>query len=356
MTHAAPPPLLGIQDDAALSAADPRTQKLLGELGPGVVRLQVIWPGPGKKFNFQPIDRIVENASDVGAQPLITISAGKPDTSGAGVAPATNTNTAAFGDFCSQVALRYDGDYVPDNATLPSSGPPSNLDPDFGVTGADELAALPQVDRFSVLNEPNRGQYVWPQGPKGTNAPRLAAKLMNACMPAIQDANPDAQVALGPLASRGAQGGLPPLEFLSAYYWDGGPEPDAIALNPYLEGLAPVYVPNDVQPGGAVTLRNLNQLESLAQTYYSRPVDVWLTEFAWRVTGSVSARKQAQLTAQTLKLVDRFHFVTIFTWFLLKDANGYWSSGLVGANDEPRPAFDVWKQFEARSLASRSSP
>jgi hypothetical protein len=355
MTHAAPPPLLGIQDDAALAAANPLTQKLLGQLSPGVVRLQVIWPGPGKTFNFKPIDQIVENAADVGAEPLITISAGRPNTSGTGFAPATNTNATAFGDFCSQVALRYDGDYVPDDAATPLSAPASDLDPDFGFTGADDLSALPEVDRFSVLNEPNRGQYVWPQGPKGTNAPRIAARLMNACMPAIQDANPAAQVALGPLASRGAQGGLPPLEFLSAYYWDGGPEPDAIALNPYLEGLAPVYVPNDQQPGGAITLRNLNQLEALAQSYYGRSVDVWLTEFAWRVTGSVSPQKQARLTAQTLKLVDRFHFVKVFTWFLLKDAKGYWSSGLVAPNGKPRPAFNVWKQFEARSLASRSS-
>jgi hypothetical protein len=356
MTHAAPPPLLGIQDDAALSAANPLTQTLLGRLSPGVVRLQVIWPGPGKRFSFKPIDQIVENAAAVGAEPLITISAGKPDTTGAGVAPATNTNAAAFGDFCSQVALRYDGDYVPDGAPAPPSGPASDLDADYGFTGADELHALPEVDRFSVLNEPNRGQYVWPQGPKGTNAPALAARLMSTCMPAIQDANPSAQVALGPLASRGAQGGLPPLEFLSAYYWDGGPEPDALALNPYLEGLAPVYVPNDQQPNGAVTLRNLNQLESLAQVYYGRSVDVWLTEFAWRVTGSVSAQKQAQLTARTLRLVDRFPFVRVFTWFLLKDAKGYWSSGLVGPNGKPRPVFDLWRRFEARSLASRDTP
>ena len=48
MMHAAPPPILGIQDDALLSSTDPSAWKLVGALGPGVVRLQIIWPGPGQ--------------------------------------------------------------------------------------------------------------------------------------------------------------------------------------------------------------------------------------------------------------------------------------------------------------------
>ncbi|HEY1478485.1 MAG TPA: hypothetical protein VGF46_00555, partial [Gaiellales bacterium] len=149
MTHAAPPPLLGIQDDAVLGSADPSAWQLVGKLGPGVVRLQVIWPGAGKPFDFTDTDRIVEGAASIGAEPLITISAGRPNPNGTGNAPTTPTNAVAFGDFCSQVALRYDGEYVPDDA--------------------DD--ALPEVDRYSVLNEPNRGQYLWPQGTGGSTAP-----------------------------------------------------------------------------------------------------------------------------------------------------------------------------------------
>jgi hypothetical protein len=335
LSHAAPPPILGIQDDAVLSSSDPTAWALVGALGAGVVRLQVIWPGPGKPFDFTNTDRIVEGAASVGAEPLITISAGRPNTSGTGHAPTTPTNAAAFGDFCSQVALRYDGAYIPDDATFDSAD--------------DESNALPEVDRYSILNEPNRGQYVWPQGAGGTTAPRLAARLVSACMPAIQDANPATEIALGPLASRGAQGGAAPLAFLESYRHFGGPQPDAVALNPYLDGLLPDYRPNEHLASGAITLRNLNQLETQLKTDYARPVDVWLTEFAWRIgksgsLGTVNASRQASLTARTLKLVGHYPFVKVFTWFLLKDqAHGYWTSGLVGPNGELRPVFKVWK-------------
>ena len=63
MMHAAPPPILGIQDDALLSSTDPSAWKLVGALGPGIVRLQIIWPGPGKTINWTATDRIVEGAA-----------------------------------------------------------------------------------------------------------------------------------------------------------------------------------------------------------------------------------------------------------------------------------------------------
>ncbi len=343
MTHAAPPPLLGIQDDALLASSDPKAWTLVGALGPGVVRLQVIWPGRGRPMDWSATDRIIRGAVAAGAEPLVTISAGKPGANGTPHAPNTPTNAAAFGDFCSQVALRYDGEFVPDVA--------SNAWTTNGIDGI-EPPPLPRVDRYSVLNEPNRGQYLWPQGPGGQTAPRLAARLVATCLPALQDANPDAQVALGPLASRGAQGGVSPLGFLKAYRMAGGIQPDAVALNPYLDGLLPEYRPKEVQADGAITLRNLDQLESQLRADYKRRVDLWLTEFAWRLgntrrLGNVTASRQAKLTRDTLTLVRRYPYVRIFTWFLLEDEQkGYWKSGLVAANGVPRPAFRVWKQAE----------
>jgi hypothetical protein len=347
MTHAAPPPLLGIQDDAVLSSSDPKAWSLVGALGAGVVRLQVIWPGPGKPIDWTATDRIVEGAASVGAEPLITISAGKPGANGTAHAPNTPTNATAFGDFCSQVALRYDGEYIPDEDT-----PTPDVAADPLATPIPFAVPLPRVDRYSVLNEPNRGQYVWPQGPSGQTAPRLAARLVAACLPALQDANPDAQVALGPLASRGAQGGIAPLGFLKAYRKAGGLQPDAVALNPYLDGLLPEYRPKEIQADGAITLRNLDQLETQLKVDYKRRVDVWLTEFAWRLgstkrLGNVTAARQAKLTRDTLTLVRRYPYVRIFTWFLLRDeSKGYWKSGLVGPDGQPRPAFRIWKQAE----------
>jgi len=159
-------------------------------------------------------------------------------------------------------------------------------------------------------------------------------------------------VALGPLAIRGAQGGIAPLGFLDAYRKAGGIQPDAVALNPYLDGLLPEYKPKEVQADGAITLRNLDQLEAQLKVDYKRRVDLWLTEFAWRIgttkrLGKVTAARQATLTKETLTLVRRYPYVRIFTWFLLKDeSKGYWKSGLVGPGGHLRPAFKVWKQAE----------
>ena len=69
--------------------------------------------------------------------------------------------------------------------------------------------------------------------------------------------------------------------------------------------------------------------------------------------GIVTAQRQATLTRKTLKLVRRYPYVRVFTWFLLRDEpKGYWKSGLVGPNGQPRPVFKVWKRAEtARSSA-----
>ena len=66
--------------------------------------------------------------------------------------------------------------------------------------------------------------------------------------------------------------------------------------------------------------------------------------------GDVKAQRQATLTTKTLKLVRRYPFVRVFTWFLLRDERqGYWKSGLVGPNGQKRPVFSVWKRAEHAS-------
>src|SRR5262249_41843016 len=157
---------------------------------------------------------------------------------------------------------------------------------------------LPRVDRYTVWNEPNRAQYFEPQGIGGLEAPRAYARLMSACAPAIHAANLRATVALGPLASRGDHG-LPPLRFLGAYNQADGPAPDAIAFNPYMNGLEPDYVPGEQNADGSVTLRNVDQLELAARALAGREIPVWLTEFAWRTAptphmGTITPEQQSE--------------------------------------------------------------
>src|SRR5262249_22096778 len=159
--------------------------------------------------------------------------------------------------------------------------------------GADQ--PLPRVTRFTAWNEVNRGQYFRPQG---AAAPKRYAALYRSCANAIHTADPSATVAFGPLASRSAQGGLAPLDFLRAYRPAGGARPQAVAVNPYLENLLPAYRPHEVRPSGAITIRNLDVLERSLRAAYHRTVPVWITEFAIRGgaqpgLGTISPQRQA---------------------------------------------------------------
>ena len=166
----------------------------------------------------------------------------------------------AYGQFCGVVAWRYSGTYTPPGALVP----------------------LPAVKNFTVWNEPNRGQYLMPQGRDGLTAARKFAGLVRACTDAVHAVSPDARVAAGPIASRGAQGGASPIAFLEAYHKAGGPRPQALAFNPYMNGLVPAYMPKEAPADGAITLRNLDQLERWLTKAYGGSVPIWFTEFAWR--------------------------------------------------------------------------
>ena len=95
-------------------------------------------------------------------------------------------------------------------------------------------------------------------------------------------------MAIGPLASRGAQHGVAPLPFLAAYLRAGGPVPEVFALNAYPNGLLPEYAPTEQADGGAITLRNLDQLER-ALRGRGGEVPIWVTEFAWRTAPTPSS-------------------------------------------------------------------
>ena len=94
------------------------------------------------------------------------------------------------------------------------------------------------------------------------------ARLMRACAGAIAAVSPDAKVALGPLASRGGQGGIAPIAFLARYRAAGGPRPAVVALNPYLGSLLPEYRADEKEDHGAITVRNLDRLEGSLQDAY----------------------------------------------------------------------------------------
>jgi LemA protein len=340
---AAPGLELGVQDDAFLSSAEPNAWPLARELRPDVIRYNVDWASVARTRPQQPrlpgdpaydwaaTDRIVQNSAAQGARVLLTIVQAPAWANGKRAPRTAPVDANDYGDFCRSTAARYSGTYVPEGAT----------------------AALPRVDRFTVWNEPNRGQFLQPQGAHGLEAPRVMARLMRACASAIRAVSPDASVALGPLASRGGQGGIAPIAFLNRYRAAGGPRPAVVALNPYLGSLLPLYRGTEQEADGAITVRNLDRLERSLERAYGETVPIWLTEFAWRTAqqpgiGLITPRRQADLAEQSVALIRaRYPYAEMLVWFLIRDVSptSYWRSGLVNSQNEKKPVFAVWKRL-----------
>jgi LemA protein len=164
---------------------------------------------------------------------------------------------------------------------------------------------------------------------------------------------PDARIALGPLASRGGQGGIAPIAFLNRYRAAGGPRPAVVALNPYLGSLLPVYRGDEQEADGAITMRNLDRLQRSLETTYGETVPIWLTEFAWRTVqqpgiGLITPRRQAELAEQSVDLIrDHYPYAEMLVWFLIRDVSptSYWRSGLVNSQNEKKPAFATWQRL-----------
>ena len=324
---------LGVQDDAWLSSPDPLAWQLAGDLAPRVIRYNIDWssvaPTPpldpnspeDPAYDWHAPDGVVRRAAALGATVLVTIVQAPMWANSGRAARFAPDDPRVFGAFCKAVAHRYSG-----------------------------LGELPAVGEYTVWNEPNRGAYLQPQGRLGRTAPRLLARLAAACIPAIRSENPSARIAIGPLASRGAQQGLAPLAFLRQYALAGGPRFDALALNPYTEGARPLYRAQAALPKGAIDVRNLDRLEVYLRSQYGGTVPLWLTEYAWRTggPGGVSADDQARFADQTVQLVrGRYPYAQMLIWYLLRDVSptSYWQSGLVDSANQLKPAFAVWQRL-----------
>jgi LemA protein len=347
---------IGVQDDAFLSSAEPNAWPLARELRPDVIRYNVDWASVAPRrpaealdpadpaYAWAAPDKIVQMAADQGTSVLLTLVQAPKWANGGGLPRRAPLSARSYGTFCRAVATRYSGSYVPAGATKP----------------------LPRVTRYTVWNEPNRGQFLQPQGAHGWGAPKVMAGLVRACQGAIHDVQPDAQVALGPLASRGGQGGIAPIAFLARYRAAGGPRPDVVALNPYLGSLLPVYTGVEQEADGAITVRNLDRLERSLEAAYGGTVPIWLTEFAWRTAnqpgiGLITPKRQAELAEQSVALIkEHYPYAEMLVWFLIRDVSptSYWRSGLVTHGNEKKPVFAVWSRLArgggGETLPSRS--
>ena len=113
-----------------------------------------------------------------------------------------------------------------------------------------------------------------------------------------------------------------------------------------MNGLVPDFKPDEKPADGAITLRNLDQLEHWLSKSYGGSVPIWFTEFAWRTAptpklGTISPAKQADLLRKTVTLVrTHYPYAKLLVWYLVRDESptSYWRRG--------------WR----RSTGSRSPP
>jgi hypothetical protein len=386
---------LVLQDDAELLNRPParvrQDLETARAVGVSVVRLTASWsriaPGPTSGTRpaggFVPddpatyapgawdhLDLAVREARRAGLRPLVDVAFWAPRWA---VDPASDDlerprlrpDPAAFRDFATAVARRYDG----------------------ARTGADG-GPLPRVDLYATWNEPNHPAFLAPQWTPGGGgfAPSSAdvyRAMHEAAAPAIRRASPGAVVLLGNLTSIGGpdgEAGVPPLRFLRRLACvDDALRPvsdgscadfrpvvaDGLAFHPYTR-----YVTPGTPAAGRdrVQLADQDELQALLLELRTAgrivlgddpavPAPVWLTEYGYEAREDdpyqpFSRADQARFVGWSTYLAWRSPGVVSAAQFLLRDIEPAesglpegdrrryrdWQSGVLDRTGAPKPA------------------
>jgi hypothetical protein len=243
-----------------------------------------------------------------------------------------------------------------------------------------------RVDRYLIWNEPNVAGWLEPQQTCVSRrvctpaSPHLYRGLVRAARPAIERADPGAQVLLGELAPRGhraisTRSPVSPLPFLRELAcvdrrykrMRGGPcrgfkpaRADAFGYHPH--GVE--FGPEDPNPDrDQAQIGDLPRLFSVLDRLTrsgrigapGRRFDVYLTEFGYQTSPpdhgvGISLARHARYLQQAAYLAWRLPRVRNITQYQWRDEpvvarggglRGYsgWQSGLRYVNDKPKPAF-----------------
>jgi hypothetical protein len=185
-----------------------------------------------------------------------------------------------------------------------------------------------KVGYFEAWNEPNQGQYLYPQTPVSAKSGGGATylKMLKQWYAGVKAGNAQAQVIAGATAPRGRgdAGSTPPQAFARYLQANGaGAYMDAYSHHPYTPGgstrIAPDSLPNN--PARCVTLGNLSQLTRLFPTKpfylteygYNTQYSVW---FGVTVSPAVQAAYLRQAYSYT---ASHYKQVKALFWFLVDD-------------------------------------
>lgn len=279
--------------------------------------------GNDPAYRLADLDAFVGVAARYGLQVLLTIT-GTPKWANGGQSPNhPPTDLADLRRFAEMLAHRYDG--------------------------RDGYGA---VTRFSMWNEPNLGSFLTPQY-RGSSivSPAIYVRLYLAAYDGIKAGNPDAIVAAGETSNRGrnhpgaspgtdsvAPGTFaqlvakadPTLPFAA---WATHPYPSNFALGPTQK----VAFPN-------VSLSTLTQFGKSLETWFKRPVPIWITEYGIetkpQASAGVSEATQAADVHRALTIAAANPYVQMFVWFIFRDStSATWSSGIENASGQKKPSY-----------------
>jgi hypothetical protein len=292
----------GISDPTLIMSPDQtvRQQALarIGATGASVVRIPVEWgaivtsPAPGgfdandsasAGYDFARVDAAVRSTVAEGLTPLLVV-VGAPEFAEAphrwpyAYPGSWDPDPAAFGEFATALASRYDGSF------------PDPLTP--GET-------LPRVRLYEAWNEPNLARYLEPQWvAEGRRwrpfAPLLYRQLLNAFYAAVKAVAPGDTVIAGGLAPNGEPAGtgrMTPVAFLREMLCLGAhtpcPDPphfDVLSFHPlsFESPDRPAASSEDVAIADIAKVTNLLARAERAGTALPRAhKPLWVTELNW---------------------------------------------------------------------------
>ena len=200
---------------------------------------------------------------------------------------------------------------------------------DFANFMAAAVRRYPEVRRWLVLSEPGNSLNFMPQGGKGSRAPRLYARLLDAAYASMHAARRNVVVIGGNVhpAGNNDQFTTAPDRFLRYMVLPSGRRPrlDMFGINPYTER------PLNMALGHHPRSVDFNDLDWLAQQldryWPKRHLQLFVDEFGWNTEHEaygwlyyVSRKKQAANLRRAYALAAGFGRVDTLCWYQLYDS------------------------------------
>jgi hypothetical protein len=223
----------------------------------------------------------------------------------------------------------------------PSFAPPHPRD--FRRFATAAARRYPWVRYWLIWNEPNKRLWLRPTKPG-----IYVQHLLNPGYEAIHAALPHARVGGGVTGPRGANGGVSPVDWIRGMA-RAHAKFDAYAHHPY--PASPSETPSS---GGCkncpwLTMATIRKLLILVKRDFG-PKPIWLTEYGYQTNPpdtflGVPPKRQAAMLSLAAMRAWRLPRVTMFFQYLYRDEPelGRFQSGLVFADDRPKPSLQAFK-------------